>query len=153
MKLLKRIEEQITATGFLRNGMVNEEGAIIPEQFRIEGMFDRMDAVGSSVLGLSLKCAQCHTHKFDPITHTEFYGMMAFLNNADEPDYDVPDPALAAQHEQNLARESEARLQAEAQAKLAEDSLAQQEQALAAAAKARAEAAASDRRDRLLLRR
>ncbi|HRK16676.1 MAG TPA: PSD1 and planctomycete cytochrome C domain-containing protein [Prosthecobacter sp.] len=77
-------QEQVIATGFLRNGMVNEEGAIVPEQFRIEGVFDRMDCVGKAVLGLTLQCAQCHTHKFDPITHDEYFGMFAFLNNAYE---------------------------------------------------------------------
>jgi hypothetical protein len=69
------------ATGFLRNGMVNEEGAIIAEQFRMEGLFDRMDTIGKSVLGLTLQCAQCHTHKYDPITHDEYYRLMAFINN------------------------------------------------------------------------
>ena len=77
-------QDQVIATGFLRNGMVNEEGAIVPEQFRIEGMFDRMDCVGKAVLGLSLQCAQCHSHKFDPITQEEYYGMFAFLNNTHE---------------------------------------------------------------------
>jgi mono/diheme cytochrome c family protein len=77
-------QDQIIATGFLRNGMVNEEGAIIPEQFRIEGMFDRMDCVGKAVMGLSLQCAQCHTHKFDPVTHDEYFGLYAFLNNTYE---------------------------------------------------------------------
>jgi len=64
--------------------MINEEGAIIPEEWRMEAMFDRMDAVGSGVLGSSLKCAQCHTHKFDPISHTEYYGLFAYLNNTYE---------------------------------------------------------------------
>jgi hypothetical protein len=77
-------QDQIVATGFLRNGMVNEEGAIVPEQFRIEGMFDRMDALGKAALGLTLQCAQCHTHKFDPITHDEYFGTFAFLNNTYE---------------------------------------------------------------------
>ena len=53
--------------GFLRNSMLNEEGGIDPEQFRMEAMFDRMDAIGKSVLGLTIQCAQCHTHKFDPL--------------------------------------------------------------------------------------
>ena len=79
-----RTQEQIIATGFLRNGMTNEEGAVVPEQWRMEGMFDRMDAVGSGVLGLSLRCAQCHTHKFDPVAHTEYFGLFAFLNNTYE---------------------------------------------------------------------
>jgi hypothetical protein len=72
------------ATGFIRNSMVNEEGAIVPEQFRMEAMFDRMDAIGKGVLGLTIQCAQCHTHKFDPITHEEYFKLFAFLNNAHE---------------------------------------------------------------------
>ena len=77
-------QETVIATGFLRNSMINEEGAIVPEQFRMVEMFDRMDCIGKSVLGMSLQCAQCHTHKFDPITHDEYYGMFAFLNNTFE---------------------------------------------------------------------
>ncbi len=77
-------QDQIIASGFLSNGMVNEEGAIIPEQFRIAGIVDRMDVVGKAAVGLSLQCAQCHTHKFDPITHDEYYGMFAFLNDTYE---------------------------------------------------------------------
>jgi len=76
-------DEQV-ATGFLRNAMLNEEGGVDPEQFRMEAMFDRMDAIGKSVLGLTIQCAQCHTHKFDPLTQEEYYGMFAFLNNDHE---------------------------------------------------------------------
>ncbi len=79
-----RSQEQLIATGFLRNGMVNEEGAIVPEQFRIEGVFDRMDCIGKGVMGLSLQCAQCHSHKFDPVSQDEYYGMFAFVNDAHE---------------------------------------------------------------------
>ena len=60
-------QDQVVATGFLRNSMINEEGGANPEQFRMEAMFDRMDAVGKAVLGLTVQCAQCHNHKFDPI--------------------------------------------------------------------------------------
>jgi mono/diheme cytochrome c family protein len=77
-------QQQIIATGFLRNSMINEEGAIVPEQFRMVEMFDRIDCVGKAVLGLTTQCAQCHTHKFDPLTHDEYYGMFAFLNNSYE---------------------------------------------------------------------
>lgn len=77
-------QDQRIATGFLRNSMLNEEGAIIPEEWRMEAMFDRMDAVGSGMLGLSLRCAQCHTHKFDPFSQSEYYGIFAFLNNTYE---------------------------------------------------------------------
>jgi mono/diheme cytochrome c family protein len=77
-------QDQMIATGFLRNSMINEEGAIVPEQFRMVEMFDRIDCIGKSVLGLSTQCAQCHTHKFDPFTMDEYYGMFAFLNNSYE---------------------------------------------------------------------
>jgi hypothetical protein len=74
-------QDQVVATGFLRNSMVNEEGGIDPEQFRMDAMFDRMDAVGKSILGLTIQCAQCHTHKYDPLTQEEYYRSFAFLNN------------------------------------------------------------------------
>ena len=77
-------EDQLVATGFLRNSMLNEEGGVDPEQFRMDALFDRMDAIGKSVLGLTIQCAQCHTHKFDPITHEEYYRMFSFLNNDHE---------------------------------------------------------------------
>ena len=77
-------QEQVVATGFLRNSMVNEEGGIDPEQFRMDAMFDRMDAIGKSILGLTIQCAQCHSHKFDPLTQEEYYRMFAFLNNDHE---------------------------------------------------------------------
>jgi hypothetical protein len=77
-------QDQIVATGFLRNSMCNEEGGIDPEQFRMEAMFDRMDAIGKSVLGLTIQCAQCHNHKFDPLTQQEYYRLFAFLNNDHE---------------------------------------------------------------------
>lgn len=77
-------QDQIVATGFLRNSMLNEEGGVDPEQFRMEAMFDRMDAVGKSILGLTIQCAQCHSHKYDPITQEEYYKIFAFLNNDHE---------------------------------------------------------------------
>lgn len=78
-------QDQIVATGFLRNTMINEEGGVDPEQFRMEAMFDRMDTIGKSVLGLTIGCTQCHDHKYDPISHEEYFQMFAFLNNDDEP--------------------------------------------------------------------
>jgi mono/diheme cytochrome c family protein len=77
-------QDQVVATGFLRNSMINEEGGIDPEQFRMEAMFDRMDAIGKSILGLTSQCAQCHSHKYDPITQEEYYRLFAFLNNDHE---------------------------------------------------------------------
>ena len=75
-------QDQIVATGFLRNSMINEEGGVDPEQFRVEAMFDRMDAIGKSILGLTIQCGQCHSHKYDPLTQEEYYRMFAFLNNS-----------------------------------------------------------------------
>jgi mono/diheme cytochrome c family protein len=77
-------QDQVVATGFLRNSMVNMEGAIDPEQFRMDAMFDRMDAIGKAMLGLTIQCAQCHTHKYDPISHEEYYRLFAFINNDHE---------------------------------------------------------------------
>ena len=77
-------QEQIVATGFLRNSLLNEEGGVDPEQFRMEAMFDRMDCLGKAVLGLTLNCTQCHDHKFDPFTQEEYYRMFAFLNSDHE---------------------------------------------------------------------
>jgi len=77
-------QDQIVATGFLRNSMINEEGGVDPEQFRMDAMFDRMDAIGKSILGLTIQCAQCHSHKYDPFTQEEYYRLFAFLNNDHE---------------------------------------------------------------------
>ncbi|MEA3210312.1 MAG: hypothetical protein QOE70_3369 [Chthoniobacter sp.] len=77
-------QDQVVATGFLRNSMINEEGGADPEQFRMEAMFDRMETIGKSVLGLTIQCAQCHSHKFDPIAHEEYYQLFAFLNSDHE---------------------------------------------------------------------
>ncbi len=85
-------QDQIVATGFLRNSMINEEGGVDPEQFRMEAMFDRMDAIGKAMLGVTIQCAQCHNHKFDPLTQEEYYRMFAFLNNTHEADISVYTP-------------------------------------------------------------
>ncbi len=91
--------EQRVATGFLRNSMLNQEGGIEPEQFRVEAMIDRMDAVGRAWLGLTINCCQCHNHKFDPISQKEYYQLFAFLNNDDEPFLEVPTPEQQQQRE------------------------------------------------------
>jgi hypothetical protein len=82
--------EQKVATGFHRNTMLNEEGGIDPLEYRYYAMIDRVNTTATVWLGLTLGCAECHTHKFDPIPHREYYQVMAFLNNADEPQMPVP---------------------------------------------------------------
>ncbi len=77
-------------TGFLRNSMLNEEGGVDPEQFRIESIIERMDVMGKAFLGLTINCCQCHNHKYDPFSQKEYYRLFAFLNNDDEPQMEVP---------------------------------------------------------------
>ncbi|WP_395731588.1 PSD1 and planctomycete cytochrome C domain-containing protein [Prosthecobacter sp.] len=105
--LPKPSREQLIATGFHRNTQINQEGGIDKEQFRIESIFDRVATTGTVWLGLTIGCAQCHDHKFDPISQREYYQLFAFLNNQDEPTLPVPDPGqdldkLKAEHAQVL---------------------------------------------------
>lgn len=96
--------DQRIATGFHRNTMLNEEGGIDPLEFRFHAMTDRVGTTGATWLGLTVGCAQCHTHKYDPIPQREYYQMMAFLNNTDEPDLDLPKPDSKRQHRANLEK-------------------------------------------------
>ncbi|MEZ6077398.1 MAG: DUF1549 domain-containing protein [Pirellulaceae bacterium] len=85
------VSQQI-ATGFHRNTLLNQEGGIDVEQFRIDSVFDRVATTGTVWLGLTIGCAQCHDHKFDPLTQKEYYQFFAFFNNQDEPTLEVNDP-------------------------------------------------------------
>jgi hypothetical protein len=80
------------ATGFHRNTMINEEGGIDVEEFRFEAVVDRVNTTGTTWMGLAMGCAQCHGHKFDPISQTEYWQLFALFNNADEPELDLMDP-------------------------------------------------------------
>jgi len=82
--------EQKVATGFHRNTLTNREGGVNIEQFRSEQVVDRAATVGTAWLGLTVGCAQCHDHKYDPLKQREFYQLFAFFNNADEIDIDAP---------------------------------------------------------------
>src|SRR5690348_10987297 len=84
--------DDVVATGFLRNSMINEEGGVHPEQFRMEANFERMRTIGSAILGLTIQCAQCHNHKYDPLKQEEYYRMMAFINQTHEADLAVYTP-------------------------------------------------------------
>lgn len=96
--------DQRVATGFLRNSMLNQEGGVDPEQFRVEGIIDRVDTIGKAFLGLTINCAQCHTHKYDPIQQQEYYRFYAFLNSDDEPEIEVPDERLKEKRADILAK-------------------------------------------------
>ncbi|MCA9430840.1 MAG: DUF1553 domain-containing protein, partial [Candidatus Omnitrophica bacterium] len=88
-------DSQKTATGFHRNTMINQEGGIDQEEFRIEAVLDRVNTTGTVFLGLTIGCVQCHEHKYDPIAHEEYYELFAFFNNDDEVNLDFPTDAQA----------------------------------------------------------
>lgn len=77
-------QAQLIATGFHRNTMINQEGGIDFEQYRVEAVVDRVRTTGAAFLGLTLACARCHDHKFDPISQREFFQLFSFFNNVDE---------------------------------------------------------------------
>jgi hypothetical protein len=79
---------QRVATGYVRLNPTTSEGGAIPEEFQAKNNFDRVETLGTVFLGMSLTCARCHTHKYDPITQTEYYQLLAFFNNTAEPPMD-----------------------------------------------------------------
>lgn len=88
--------EQRVATGFHRNTPINQEGGIDLEQFRVDSIYDRLNTTGTVFLGLTVGCAQCHDHKFDPLTQREYYQLFAFLNNDEEPSLELGTPEQVA---------------------------------------------------------
>ncbi len=77
--------DQKIATGFHRNTSFNEEGGTDPEQFRVERTVDRTNTTGAAWLGLTVGCAQCHDHKYDPVAQADYYRLYAFFDSCDEP--------------------------------------------------------------------
>src|SRR6185436_13683385 len=80
----KPSKEQLIATGFNRNHMVNYEGGAIPEEYQTEYVVDRVEATSAAFLGLTMGCARCHDHKYDPIKQRDFYRFFAFFNTVSE---------------------------------------------------------------------
>lgn len=76
--------EQMVATAFNRNHLLNGEGGAIPEEQRFNNLFDRVDTTATTWLGLTVACAQCHDHKYDPITQRDYYSLLAAFNNVSE---------------------------------------------------------------------
>ncbi|MDP8246083.1 MAG: PSD1 and planctomycete cytochrome C domain-containing protein [Candidatus Hinthialibacter antarcticus] len=96
-------QDQIIATGFHRNTLTNREGGVDPEEYRIKAVKDRASTTSSVWLGLTMACAECHNHKYDPLTQKEFYGLFAFFNQADEKDIAAPKPAETQKYESDHA--------------------------------------------------
>jgi hypothetical protein len=82
--LLNATPRQRIATAFNRQTLTNTEGGVDQEEYRVAAVFDRTDTLGSVWLGLTVGCAKCHTHKYDPIPHADYYRLFAFFNEADE---------------------------------------------------------------------
>jgi hypothetical protein len=98
-------KEMLIATGFNRNHQQNMEGGIIEEEFQTEYVVDRTNTLGDAFLGLSLGCAKCHDHKFDPISQKEYYQFYSFFNNVREAgqiswDDTMPSPTLMLPNEE-----------------------------------------------------
>jgi hypothetical protein len=89
-------QDQKIASGFHRNTLHNTEGGIDPEEDRVKKTVDRTNTFSTVWLGLTLGCAQCHTHKYDPITQREYYQMYAFFNSINEENIEAPTPEAAA---------------------------------------------------------
>ncbi|PZX51025.1 DUF1553 domain-containing protein [Algoriphagus chordae] len=93
-------QDQILATGFNRLNSQNSEDGIVPEEYRVEGVIDRTSVVGQGIMALTAGCARCHDHKYDPISHKEFYQLYSFFNQVNESGQisrdpmDIPVPTL-----------------------------------------------------------
>ena len=105
-------QEQVVATGFHRNTQINQEGGIDKEQFRIDSVFDRVATTGTVWLGMTVGCAQCHDHKFDPFEQREYYRLFAFFNSQDEPTIKVSDPEFDLSEHEKEFKELEGKITA-----------------------------------------
>jgi mono/diheme cytochrome c family protein len=92
------------ATGFHRNTQINQEGGIDVEQFRVDSIVDRVNTTATVFLGLTIGCAQCHDHKYDPISQREYYELFAFFNNVDEPELELASDTELARRDEVRAR-------------------------------------------------
>ncbi|CAN5882270.1 DUF1553 domain-containing protein [soil metagenome] len=96
--------ENRVATGFHRNTQINQEGGIDREEFRVMSVIDRVNTTSTVFMGLTVGCAQCHDHKYDPISQQEYYELFAFLNNVDEPTLPVASPEDVEKQEEIARR-------------------------------------------------
>jgi Protein of unknown function (DUF1553)/Protein of unknown function (DUF1549)/Concanavalin A-like lectin/glucanases superfamily/Planctomycete cytochrome C len=109
--------DQQVASGFNRNHMINFEGGAIAAEYQVEYVMDRVDATATTFMGLTMACARCHSHKFDPISHKEFYQFYAFFNNVPELGLDgrrgnaAPTLLLTTAPQEQMLEELEARIE------------------------------------------
>ncbi|HJT78459.1 MAG TPA: DUF1549 domain-containing protein, partial [Gemmataceae bacterium] len=106
--------EQKVATGFHRNTLTNREGGVDQEQYRVEQVVDRVDTTGTVFLGLTVGCARCHDHKYDPISQREFYQLFALFNSDVEKDIPAPLPDETAADRRRQAEFTKKRADLEA---------------------------------------
>lgn len=106
-------EDQLIATAFHRNTKTNNEGGTSDEEFRNAAVVDRVNTTMSTWMGTTAACAQCHTHKYDPITHEEYFQMFAIFNQSEDADRRNEAPVIEVVGEENSRRktELEARIQ------------------------------------------
>ena len=78
-------QEQLLATGFNRNHKITEEGGVIDEEYRVAYVTDRTNTFGKALLGITLECAHCHDHKYDPFSQKDYYQLFSFFNSVKEP--------------------------------------------------------------------
>ncbi|MCE9559815.1 MAG: DUF1549 domain-containing protein, partial [Armatimonadetes bacterium] len=92
--------EQLIATGYVRMNLTTNEGGAIPEEFLTRNTFDRVDTTSTALLGLTVACAKCHDHKYDPIKQADYYGLYAFFNSTEDEPLDgniaLPPPVIQA---------------------------------------------------------
>ena len=81
-------KENILATGFFRNHKYTEEGGVVPEEYRVEYLIDKTKTFSKGLLGITMECAQCHDHKYDPFSQKDYYSLYAFFNNTKEVGYE-----------------------------------------------------------------
>ncbi|MFN0078685.1 MAG: PSD1 and planctomycete cytochrome C domain-containing protein [Prosthecobacter sp.] len=136
--LPKPTTDQLVATAFNRNHLLNGEGGAIAEEQRFNILFDRVDTTATTWLGLTIACAQCHDHKYDPLTQRDYYGLLAMFNNVPERgvpggsgQYRVAEPSIPVGSEEKLARLKELEA-ANASAKAAENEVSNSKETKAA---------------------
>jgi len=101
--------DQLVATAFHRNTMTNDEGGTDNEEFRVVAVKDRANVTGQVWMGLTMGCAQCHTHKYDPITQREYYQFYAFFNQSEDADLNDEAPLLEVYTDQQAKQKGELR--------------------------------------------